>query len=582
MIIDIFSYLRFSQERQSQGASLLRQIEGTKKWLTNKAAAHPEHTYRLDESLQLRDLGISAFRGQNTTTGALSGFIKAVDDGRVSPGSFLVVESLDRISRTQVTTALTLFLDIIRKGITIVTMADQQEYSAETLQANPAALFMSIGCMMRAHEESSMKSVRVADAWRRKREAAIATGKALTRQCPAWLKVPEEVKSNVRTYQLRTDRVKTVQKIFELAADGWGQGRIAAKLTKDGVTPWGPGRRLRWQLPKSDEPVAKKPRGIRWHDSYVMAIMQSRAVLGELQLYTGDGKRNRTPVGEPIQNYYPAIIDPGLFAKVQSIRESRRIHGFVGREGESISNLFSGLVFDIKSRERCGYYSHSKHTSWQYLRPPAPEKGQKGWPYREFERCFLEHCRLLQWEEIFGGTNRDAANQAEREVEAAKAEVARLDASITRYTVAVEMAPDVKSVMDKLRSLEEARNLAAKALKMAETVHQAAVAKLSVQSADANRIKTLAMGETATLEARLRLREEIRRVVRRIDACFDKRRYMVVQYTNGASRYIRPTKAGVQIWDERECGFLGTPAQFDAGAGALPNDPQADQERTAL
>src|SRR5581483_5571399 len=87
-----YSYLRFSRPEQAQGDSLRRQ--------TSMAAEYAaRHGLNLDSELNLRDLGVSAFRGANATVGALGGFLKAITDGLVPPGSLLLVEALDRVSR---------------------------------------------------------------------------------------------------------------------------------------------------------------------------------------------------------------------------------------------------------------------------------------------------------------------------------------------------------------------------------------------------------------------------------------------------------------------------------------------------
>ncbi len=426
--------------------------------------------------------------------------------------------------------------------------------------------------MIRAHEESATKSKRVADAWKRKREAALETGKALSRQCPAWLMVKEDADSNVRTYLPITERVEVVQLIFEKTLDGWGQGRIATYLTKKEIKPWGPARRQPGTPPGPNKPS----RGIRWHDSYIMQISQNRAVLGELQLYEGDGKRMRRAVGEPKPDYFPAIISPGVFAQVQALRQSRRVHNFVGRQGHRISNLFQGIVYDLATKERCVYASHGSGTSWQYIKPPVLGNGQRGWNYAHFEATFLKHCRLLNWSEIFGGSNREAISTSARDVETANAELARIETEIARYTEAIAAAPDLQPLIAKLRKLDESRTLAKAALRMATDSHASASARYEAMDADANRLQILASGQLDTTEARLRLREEIRRVVHRITASFSKQggHYMIVNYTNGATRYIRPAHSGdgVQIWDGRECGFMGTPEQWQQGAGTLEND----------
>lgn len=87
-----FSYVRFSSEKQRQGASLERQTEAAQRWAD-------ENGYVLDKSLNLNDEAVSAFRGDNTTVGKLATF-KALTEQRLIPqGSVLIVENLDRISR---------------------------------------------------------------------------------------------------------------------------------------------------------------------------------------------------------------------------------------------------------------------------------------------------------------------------------------------------------------------------------------------------------------------------------------------------------------------------------------------------
>src|SRR3954470_4641161 len=100
-----YSYIRFSSAKQAAGDSLRRQVEGTEK-------VCKRHGWTLDDSLNLRDLGVSAFRGSNVREGALAAFLQAVKNRKVKPGSVLIVESLDRLSRNQVRPALQLFMGI--------------------------------------------------------------------------------------------------------------------------------------------------------------------------------------------------------------------------------------------------------------------------------------------------------------------------------------------------------------------------------------------------------------------------------------------------------------------------------------
>lgn len=50
----------------------------------------------------LHDIGVSAFRGDNAQTGELGRFVQRIENGEIPPGSVIVAESLDRLTRKRV------------------------------------------------------------------------------------------------------------------------------------------------------------------------------------------------------------------------------------------------------------------------------------------------------------------------------------------------------------------------------------------------------------------------------------------------------------------------------------------------
>ena len=82
-------------------------------------------------------------------------------NGHVARGSYLVIEALDRLTRTKPTDALGLLTQIVNSGITVVTASDGVQYSEESIDENPMKLLLSLMLMIRAHEESETKSRRV-------------------------------------------------------------------------------------------------------------------------------------------------------------------------------------------------------------------------------------------------------------------------------------------------------------------------------------------------------------------------------------------------------------------------------------
>ncbi len=304
-----YSYIRMSTEIQLKGDSLNRQLR-----LSEAYAA--QHGLELVQEYQ--DLGVSAYASDNLISGSLGRFVEAVREGKVPSDAYLLVESLDRISRDNPLAALNTFQDILRLGITIVTLSDGQIYSQATIATEPMRLLMSMMYMVRAHDESKMKSGRIAAAWEAKRQN-IGVRK-LTGLCPHWLKLSED-----STYfEVIEGRAQLVRDIFQWTIDGYGVEAVTKRLNQEGPPCWG--------------------RTNGWRASYIKKILVNRAVLGELALHKViNGKR------EPIaaqSDYYPAIVPVEQFYSAQKARAVRTGKG--GRKGVQVSNLFSGIV-------KCGY-----------------------------------------------------------------------------------------------------------------------------------------------------------------------------------------------------------------------------------
>jgi DNA invertase Pin-like site-specific DNA recombinase len=289
-----YSYVRFSTPEQARGDSLHRQTEGARRYAASKGL-------EFDESLSFRDLGVSAHHGRNAEVGALGAFLEAVREGRVAAGSFLLVESLDRISRQTVRKAVRTLESIVDTGIVVVDLSDNgRAYSVETLETDPFAFIMMALRFIRAHEESATKGMRVAAAYDKKRTRAAAKeqlDKPFTRMLPAWLRWDDESKA----YAVIEGRAKVISDIFEKADSGWGQHKIAHWLNGRGIEPWAG--------------------AVRWHRSYVRKILRNSAVVGIFTPHKAvkgpGGVRRRIPL-DAIPGYWPAVVDPELFQRVWS------------------------------------------------------------------------------------------------------------------------------------------------------------------------------------------------------------------------------------------------------------------------
>lgn len=310
-----YSYVRFSTPEQARGESFRRQIEAARAYAA-------KNNLDLDESL--RDEGVSAFRGRHRDErAALGAFLARVESGDIPRGSYLLVESLDRLSREEVVDALELFLGLTRNGIIIVTLVDQRVYSRESLKLDQTQLIISIVVMSRAHEESALKSKRVSDAWAAKRKRAAENGQAMTARCPAWLKLVGGPKSG--KYETIDERVEIVRAIFADTIAGLGRRTIQSRLNAVKTETWGDGRK----------------KGMFWHDSYIAKILSNPATYGRYAPLSKLAGGSDALAEAPIDGYFPAIIDEATFWAAQAASKARG--SGKGTPGQR-KNLLSGLV----------------------------------------------------------------------------------------------------------------------------------------------------------------------------------------------------------------------------------------------
>ena len=241
-----YSYLRYSTDRQQYGDSERRQLEES----TNYAL---EHGLELDTEASFKDLGVSAYRGSNLKKGALGDFIQAVRDGQIQTPATLIVENLDRLSRDRVLDALTLFIELLNLGITLVTLIDKQTYTRQSVSENPYQLIISITLMYSANQYSVNLGYRVKNAWDNKRNRAKSQGIPLTKKLPFWLSIVQDEQGK-DVYQF-TSGVNTLRIIFDLYEQGKGYNLIAQYLNEHHPLPTNQknGRHPKWQEPRIKE-----------------------------------------------------------------------------------------------------------------------------------------------------------------------------------------------------------------------------------------------------------------------------------------------------------------------------------------
>ena len=535
-----YSYIRFSTPEQRKGDSLRRQLQDSKDWAE-------QNGYVLDN--KLRDLGKSAFLGDHLERGALGQFLEKVKAGQIPQGSALIVESFDRLSRDTVSKAQAIFLQIIHAGITVVTTLDKKIYTVESIDENPMDLMLSILIMMRAHDESKHKSIRGLKAWKEKREQAANGGPKLTGRTKGWLKLAKDRKH----HEVIKERAEIVNRIFLERLKGKSPARIAREFNQDETVTW--------------KPISlqnKKECG--WWPGYVERILKDRAVLGIGQPGRWIGNKYKSE-GPAIPNYYPAIIAKDLFDQVKATfqqnmqprKDGNGVTGMGGRNG-NMNNLFAFIA-------KCGYCGDGMQFKETTARVSRVKKGyllcsrakrkagckEHYVPYNEVENAVLQFCRGLEPADLLPG--REEAESLLRSLqgqlsvtkirieELARKEAIQLD-EIEDTEGREErrlLRPRLQAVQEEKAALENDLPRIQREIEIAssagQTLQEHLVGLKQLMDAMAS------LQGQQRIELRLRLRNEIRRLITSIKVYARDDLYIVVKFATGHFQHIFPRES---------------------------------------
>ena len=297
-----YSYMRFSSAKQRKGGSIDRQQRRVKEYCEANGIV-------LDTSLSYSDEAVSALKGANAKTGKLGEFLAACDEGLVDPNGVFLVDNLDRISREHFEEAGETIRKIT-KHLDVVTLSDGKVYKKGKTDVLDAIMIILI--MSRANEEVNRKIELINAAYKTKRKKVMAGGHIMTSQVPFWLKL-NDAKDG---FDLLPDKIELVKKAFKYSEAGLGTRRIMLKLNEEGY---------------------KTARGKGWNLSSMQLLLVNPAVIGHLVM------RKSGVIQDVKTDYYPQVISPDLFNKLEAIR-NKRGKGTSGPTGKGFRNILKGLI----------------------------------------------------------------------------------------------------------------------------------------------------------------------------------------------------------------------------------------------
>jgi DNA invertase Pin-like site-specific DNA recombinase len=478
-------YVHPRADDQAKGNSIVRQTANTERYCQRIGLERVE---------TLVDDGYSAFKGHQISKGALGRFLILADKGKYK-GYALVVEQMDRLSRQGIIETSDLLRRILKGGLEVhVTQTNRVIRSLDDV----TTAILNVMESYAAQEYSRKLRERVGCAWAAKKRNG-ANGISITNKLPGWL----EGRSG-EPIRVSEEKAKVVRQIFEWTATGMGKRLITRRLNEHKVPTFGGGK-------KHSE---------HWVHSYIQKILTNRAVLGDYQ-----PRKGRKPDGEPRINFYPPVVTPELFQRVQQAMASRRIvtpNGVTGkhpgRTGK-VSNLFDGLITDRTMQMPMHYSDKGKRSRPQLVTNCKDINGARPNTinYERFEKMFLRFLDDLDWTTILDITESDELRRQEEIIASLNLDITRGESEAVKIVDLLVDTPS-KTLKDRLLKVE-ARIEKDKVDKDAAEKRLAELKRRHNELLDKSLIYSK-LAKAHDFETRARLRQEIRRKVHRIEVSF--------------------------------------------------------------
>lgn len=303
-----YRYHRFSTKSQDKGSSIERQDEVTMGMVN-------AHGWTLAPGGPIEDRGRSAWKGDHLSVGNLGLFKQRVDAGEIEPGSILVIENLDRLSRENVKKARRWVEEVTEAGVLIAVAGMNKIFDEASLSGdNIVDLIQYLTEAQRSNKESQRKSeFRFAVNERHIEKAK--RGEVYDVSGPRWLDLVDG------RWVANPERAAVIVQMYEWCASGLGYASICRKLNAQ-IEPWTRG----WKTEREE-----------WKVGYVRDILTTQMVEGEF---------HRKAVGEDsieiIEGYYPRIVNADLVERARAAIKGRNKTG--GRYASDARNLFAGLT----------------------------------------------------------------------------------------------------------------------------------------------------------------------------------------------------------------------------------------------
>ena len=343
-----YGYLRVSSlEQVKHTRGLDSQDDAVRTYINNHS-----DIFDTERTVMMSDAAMSAYSGKQISDGELGRFLEDVEAGKIPTNSALVCFSIDRLSRQNPWIGTKLISTLIGAGIEIHSVAERQVLKSD----DPVGAIMSTIYLMRANNESVIKSERAKSGYAKRLNESIEGKKILTRQMPRWLYELDGL------YAIDAEMKCVIDFTFDSYIAGQSTGYIASELNNKG-----------WLYGDT-----------KWRGSYVAKLIRDERLIGTHIRYSKQTKGVKREIIEKIPNFYPVAVDVEKFHLAnnmltnvaENIRGRTRVtYG----DKTTLKNIFNTVL-------KCGVCGGDTSVV-QNTRVKIVDGVKKYIPYKMFLRC---------------------------------------------------------------------------------------------------------------------------------------------------------------------------------------------------
>lgn len=296
------AYVRYSSAVQGKGDSVERQTSPLEAF---------ERRFNVKIEEIFTDEGVSSYSGDNIKKGRFSEILEKIENEEIKKGDFLVIESIDRISRQALNKTAKILQDILEKGIKIYTTIDERLYNYEDKERDLENYLMIGLIAKRANEESETKSRRRRSAWQKAKQLAEEEGKIFSTS----INTPYGLEIVDGKFRIIEEEAKEIRFIID-------------NLKYEGVSS---------TIKKVNEWSKRK-----WQSKHVGHFMKNQYIRGA---YRSQRRENGKKVHERyIENYYPQIVSDSAFYEAVEAMKSRETKKEYGNKAKGHLNIFKHCI----------------------------------------------------------------------------------------------------------------------------------------------------------------------------------------------------------------------------------------------